>query len=151
MRPMPSPIFIDASIPIYAGGRLHPLREPARQILLLVADKPGAFFTDAEVLQELIHRYLALHLWPDGRLVVERFAEAMRGRVEPIYAENVEAAAILVDRYPRMSARDLLHTSVMQRVGSDRIVSADRDFDRVHGLQRLDPAHFAGWRASVEA
>ena len=59
---MTLPIFLDTNVPIYAAGRPHALKKPCAQILMLVAERPHAFLTDAEVLQELLHRYLALHL-----------------------------------------------------------------------------------------
>jgi predicted nucleic acid-binding protein len=71
---MPSPIFLDANVPVYAAGRPHALKEPCLQVLALAAERPQAFLTDAEVLQELLHRYLALHLWPQGKEVFDRFA-----------------------------------------------------------------------------
>lgn len=64
---MPSPIFLDANVPIYAAGRPHALKEPCVEVLTRVAERPQAFITDAEVLQELLHRYLALGRWPQDR------------------------------------------------------------------------------------
>ena len=85
--------FIDTNVPIYAAGRSHPLKEPSTQVLMLAADHPRAFVTDAEVMQELLHRYLALRLWPQGREVFHRFTELMQGRVEAIEPADVERAA----------------------------------------------------------
>ena len=45
------------------------------------------FVTDSEVLQEMMHRYLASGRWTLGREVVRAFAEAMRGRIEPVHGE----------------------------------------------------------------
>ena len=39
-----------------------------------------------------------------------------------------------------MSARDLVHWAVMQRVGAERIITADTDFDRLPGVERLSAA-----------
>jgi predicted nucleic acid-binding protein len=50
-----------------------------------------------------------------------------------------------------LSARDLLHAAVMTRIGADQIVSADRGFDRLPDLTRLDPAELVDWRARVPA
>ena len=55
--------FIDANVPIYAAGREHPYKSPCADILRMVAENPQAFITDAEVLQELVHRYLAQGRW----------------------------------------------------------------------------------------
>lgn len=38
---------------------------------------------------------------------------------------------------------------VMQRLGSDRIVSADTDFDGLPGVTRLDPADVTDWAAGL--
>ena len=141
--------FLDANVPIYAAGRAHPLKEPCIQVLLLAAEHPQAFVTDAEVLQELLHRYLALRLWTQGRHVFERFAELVQGRVEAVQARDVELAARLADSYQELGGRDLLHAAVMQRLGLRYIVSADRNFDRLSDVERLDPAHWDKWRGSV--
>ena len=84
-----------------------------------------------------------------GREVVRAFSEAMRGRIEPVHGEDVTLAAELADRHPGVSARDLVHAAVMQRLGVDRIISADTDFDQLEGLDRLDPARIGEWGSSI--
>ena len=144
---MTPPIFLDTNVQVYAAGRPHALQEPCLQILTLVAGRPAAFITDAEVLQELLHRYLALRLWePQGKRSLGSFAELMKERVEPIYAPDVEQAAVLAGQFPGMEARDLLHTAVMKRLGISQIVSADAGFDRLVEVKRLDPAQVATWQ-----
>lgn len=146
---MISRIFVDANVPIYAAGRDHPRKGPSGEVMALAAEFTDAFFTDAEVVQELLHRYLALRLWPQGRDVVERFVAIMRGHVESIHLADVEDAMQAAEGQMRRSARDLLHLSVMKRVGARHIVSADRDFDSVPGLVRFDPAAHSTWRAKL--
>ena len=58
----------------------------------------------------------------------------------PSTGRFVSLAAELADRHPGISARDLVHVAVMQRLGINRIISADTDFDRLEGIDRLDPA-----------
>ena len=77
------------------------------------------------------------------------FAEAMSGRIEPVYGEDVTRAAGLADRHPGVSARDLVHKAVMQRLGAERIISADTDFDRLEGTDRLDPVRVDQWQGSI--
>jgi len=141
--------FGDANVPIYAAGRAHPLKEPCVQVLLLAAEHPQAFVTDAEVLQELIHRYLALRLWPQGRGAFHRFSDILRERVEAVQAVDVQHAAGLADTHPELGARDLLHVAVMHRLGVRRIISAVIGFDRLPEIERLDPAQEPGWRHLV--
>ena len=144
-------VFIDTNVPIYAAGGDHPLREPCSRILRSVAEGPRPFVTDSEVLQELLHRYLALGRWELGREVIRTFAEAMHGRVEPVHAEDVLTASGLANRQSSVSARDLVHTAVMQRMRTGRIISADTDFDRIEGVERLDPARIGEWEPTISA
>ncbi len=141
--------FIDANVPIYASGREHPNKEPCAQILMMVAESPMSFVTDVEVLQELLHRYLASGRWSSGRQVFQSFAEVMHGRIEPVYVEDIHLAGSLADRHPGVSARDLVHASVMERLGADRIISADTDFDRLPGVTRLEPTLVGEWGDSL--
>ena len=146
---MTSAIFIDTNIPAYASGREHAYKEPCARILMMAAEQPSLFVTNAEVLQELLHRYLSSDRWALGREVIESFAEVMHGRIEPILGEDVQLAASLADHHPPMSSRDLLHAAVMQRLGLYRIVTADTDFDGLPGVTRLDPADVTDWGAGL--
>lgn len=157
-----SRLFIDANVPTYAAGREHPLKEPCQEVLRLAASHPNAFCTDAEVLQEMLHRYLSLKRWPEGKRVVADFATVMRGSVEAVRAEDAVLACGLVDVLLgsplaelgsdfRLAARDLLHAAVMRRTESTQIVSADADFDELapEGIERLDPAEVERWSDEV--
>jgi predicted nucleic acid-binding protein len=143
-------IFIDTNVPVYAVGRPHPLKDPARRVIALVAEDPDAFVTSVEVIQELLHRYLSGGRWEAGRHVVEQFMILMEARIEPVLLEDMQTAVRLADESAGVSARDLLHAAVMRRLGSTHIVSADRDFDRIEGVQRLDPATVDSWSASLQ-
>ncbi len=144
-------IFLDANVPIYAAGRPHALKAPCARVLELAAQRRSAFMTDAEVLQELLHRYLALRLWSQGQIVFRSFAQLMEERVRPVEAEDVELAASLAERHVRLSARDLLHIAVMLHAGVATIVSADRAFETVRGITRFDPAEVAAWTPRIGA
>jgi len=41
--------------------------------------------------------------------------------------------------------RDLVHLAVMRRAGCTHIVTADRGFDGLSGIQRLDPLDVDRW------
>lgn len=45
----------------------------------------------------------------------------------------------LVDRYPRLEARDIVHVATCLHEGITEIISPDRGFDAVDGLTRIDP------------
>ena len=142
-------VFIDANVPIYAAGGDHSLKEPCARILRSVAEDPRPFVTDSEVLQQLLHRYLALGRRELGREVLRTFAEAMHGRIEPVHAEDVLTASGLAEQHRGVSARDLVHAAVMQRLGAGHIISADTDFDRLDDVERLDPARIGEWESTI--
>jgi predicted nucleic acid-binding protein len=119
----------------------------------MASERPRSFFTDAEVLQELLHRYLALRVWPRGGEVIRNFSTIMRGRVEPIRDTDVEAAVTLADHHlsSGLSARDLLHAVVIARIGATEVISADKGFDKLPELELLDPKDFDTWHARLDA
>lgn len=143
--------FIDANVPIYAAGREHPNKEPCAHVLMMVAEHSQLFVTDCEVLQELLHRYLASGRWTLGREVIQAFAEVMSDRIEPVYFEDVDLAVKLADNHMQVSARDLVHAAVMQRLGTNKIISVDTDFDNLPGITRLAPTDVSDWGPSLLA
>ena len=143
--------FIDTNIPMYASGRDHRLKTPSRRIIEAASASRSRFFTDAEVLQELIHRYQAIKEWRGrGDHVFADFVLVMEGRIEPMFAQDVQRAAQLADVYPILSARDLVHLAVMERAGATAIVTADTAFDNLDGVERLDPADAEAWLPRFE-
>jgi predicted nucleic acid-binding protein len=92
--------------------------------------------TDAEVFQEILHRYIAIN----RREVIQPAFDALLGLVDSVLAvdqETVIAAKQIVHGYPRLSARDALHLAVMRLHGIDRILSFDSGFDGIRGITRM--------------
>jgi len=52
-------IFIDSNIPMYLVGSSHPHKIDAQQMLERAVSANERLVTDAEVLQEILHRYTA--------------------------------------------------------------------------------------------
>ena len=117
-------------------GADHPNKTTARLLLeqAIVDNEPLA--TDAEVLQELLHRYTAI----GRRDAIGPAWEALIGVVDvvhPIELEDVLRARRLLDAAPTLSARDAVHLAVMQRRGISRILTFDTGFDGILGLARV--------------
>jgi hypothetical protein len=142
---IPTPVFVDANIPMYAGGAEHRLKARCVRVLQLTKESPDRFATSAEVLQEIIHRYTAIRRWKQGRELFADFASVLFERVHPIYIVDVLRAAELADTLTNLSARDLLHLAVMHRLGIAQIVSTDEKFDDISGIERLDPMLVDEW------
>ncbi len=53
-------IFVDSNIPMYLIGEPHPHKIDAQQLLERCITDRERLVTDAEVLQEILHRYVAI-------------------------------------------------------------------------------------------
>ena len=92
--------------------------------------------TDAEVLQEILHRYVAI----DRRDAIQPAFDAVLGIVDEVFAvtaSDVERAKGIVLGKRGLSARDALHAAVMEREDIHQILSFDRGFDALPGIERL--------------
>lgn len=130
-------VFIDTCIPMYAAGRDHPLKVSCIEILLTVAQGKLEAYTDTEVFQEILHRYLSLNRRPDGLKIFSLFSEIMYGFVLPVnHQDMLQVAKLAKDNSLRhLSSRDLVHLAVMLNNGIERIITADRGFLQVPGIQ----------------
>jgi predicted nucleic acid-binding protein len=136
---MADPVFVDANVPMYAVGAAHPLKQSCVDFLEAVARGEIVALTDAEVLQEILHRYSALSQRERAIEVVRLFVKVVP-TVLPITLADVEGALDVHRRYAGLQARDSLHVAVMANNGARRILSADQHFDVVGEVQRFDPA-----------
>jgi uncharacterized protein len=128
--------FVDSNVPMYLLGAPHPHKADTRTLLdrLVAAGEP--LVTDAEVLQEVLHRYKAIQR-PDAIEPAFRTVLDLVDDVYPIEKRDVLRAAEIAKVKPQLSARDAIHVSVMERHGVTSILSFDADFDAWPGLQRI--------------
>jgi predicted nucleic acid-binding protein len=129
-------ILVDSNIPMYLVGAPHPHKIDAQSLLATAVSAGERLVTDAEVLQEICHRYAAI----GRRDAIQPAFDALLGVVDevlPIEREDAEAAKEILLRYAPLSARDAVHAAVMGRCGIERIMTFDRGFDAYPGIGRL--------------
>jgi uncharacterized protein len=131
-------ILIDTNVIMYAAGAAHPNKLASVAMLRRVGAGEVEATIDAEVLQEILHRYRAIGRWKDGRRVYD-LARQIFPEVVPITAAILDRVRAILDTNSQMMARDALHAAVVIAEGMDGICSYDRDFDRVASLTRVDP------------
>ena len=127
-------ILVDSNIPMYLVGADHPHKAAARTLLERAITDAEVLVTDAEVLQEILHRYVAI----DRRDAIETATAALLDIVDevfPVERADVERARKIV-LTTRLSARDAIHLAIARRRGVDRILTFDRAFDEVGGIER---------------
>jgi hypothetical protein len=129
-------ILVDSNMLMYAGGAEHPNKKLAVAFLKRVAGGEVDATIDAEVLQEIIHRYRALRRWPEGQLVYE-LARGLFPEVLAITGAVMDHAKQIADADGRISARDAIHAAVVAEYRLEGICTFDRDFDRIRGCRRV--------------
>ncbi len=129
-------IFVDSNIPMYLVGAAHPHKTDAQVLLERLAAAGRRLVTDAEVFQEILHRYTAIQrrdaIAPAFRVIMEVVDD-----VFGIEKTDVLRAGEMTQNAAWLSARDALHIAIMERHEVRSIMSFDADFDRWPGLKRI--------------
>lgn len=131
-------ILIDANIFMYAAGRESPQRLPCQRFLeRVVSGEAPEVCTDAEVLQEILHRYRSLKVPEVGF----KLFDAITHLGIPILAVTDRAMAEarrLLEDYSSLSTRDGVHLGVMWEHGIEEVLSYDRNFSEVSWVKRTE-------------
>ncbi|MGH7837642.1 MAG: type II toxin-antitoxin system VapC family toxin, partial [Candidatus Binataceae bacterium] len=109
---------------MYLIGAAHPHKADARRLLEKFASERERLVTVAEVLQEILHRYMAIN----RREAIQAAFEALFSVVNDVFEIDraaAERAKEIVMGHARMSARDAIHLAVMEKHGVARIFSFD--------------------------
>lgn len=129
-------ILIDSNVPMYLVGAAHAHKVDALRLLEKLISERQRLVTDAEVLQEILHRYVAI----DRRDAIQPAFDAILRIVDQVLSVDEAAARrakeiVLGNR--RFSARDALHIAVMEQHDIEQILSFDSGFDGFPGIARL--------------
>ena len=121
---------------MYLTGAPHRHKADAQVLLERLTAAGERLVTDAEVLQEILHRYAAINkreaIGPTMQATLD-----IADEIFPIQKGDVLRASEIVQNPAFLTARDAIHVSVMERQGIRAILSFDADFDRWPGLKRI--------------
>jgi uncharacterized protein len=129
-------IFVDSNIPMYLVGAHHPHKTDAQRLVEKLISDRQRLVTNAEVLQEILHRYVAIN----RRDAMQPAFDAILRITDVVLAVSrgaAERAKDIVLGAPKMSARDALHLAVMEENEVTRILSFHAGFDGYPGVQRI--------------
>lgn len=129
-------VFIDSNIPMYLIGAAHPHKTDAQRLLERCIALEQRLVTDAEVLQEILHRYAAIGR-PDAIQPAFDSLLGVTDEVFPVERIDAEKAKDVLLGSKGLSARDALHVAIMRRYGVSEILSFDTGFDGCPGIKRL--------------
>ena len=122
---------------MYLVGAEHPHKVDARRLLERAIAENRRLVTDAYVLQEILHRYVAIErrdaIQPCFEVVLEIVDEVL-----PVDLDIIQKAREIVIGHPNLTARDAVHLAVMRIHDIENILSFDhRHFDGLPGINRL--------------
>lgn len=121
---------------MYLIGAPHPHKSDAQRWLEKLVSDRQRLVTDAEVLQEILHRYVAIN----RRDAIQPAFDALLGvadQVLPVDRRVAERAKEIVLGRRHMSARDAVHLAIMEQHGIEQILTFDSGFDGFPGITRL--------------
>lgn len=129
-------IWIDSNTLMYLVGGPHPNKFQAQNLLHRLTANRERLVTDAEVLQEILHRYTAIN----RRDAIQPAFDALLGLVDEVFDVSqgaLERAKQIVLSYNQLSARDAVHLAIMEQQGVEQVLSFDRGFDRFPKISRV--------------
>jgi len=132
-------ILLDANIFMYAAGRESPRREPCQAFLAAMVGSPGSSAcTDAEVLQEILHRYRSIGRAELGFRIFDSVV-ALGVPILPVGEDEVRRARRLLASHAGLSTRHGVHLGVMEAHSITEVLTYDRGFDAVPWASRGVP------------
>lgn len=140
MSPLSGQYLVDTNVFLYARGGDHPYRAPCRHILTGVRDGELHLLASVELVQEFAH--VLLRRGVERSLVMDEAGEVRRQcTLHPFDGEVLTVALGLLRHHPGLEARDSVHAATAMAAGVPRILSADRVFDGLKEVERVDPVN----------
>src|SRR5216684_1911955 len=113
-----APALLDTAVPMYAAGTPHPYRDACQLVMTEIASGRMQAVIDAEVIQEILHRYGALARYADAANMA-RDLMTLVPQVLPVTAADMQTAVTHFQQYAPQGvrARDAIHAAVMRNHG----------------------------------
>lgn len=128
----------DTNVLVYAVGAPHPYREACRAIVAGQGEGLLSGEVTAVVIAEFAHQ--RLRQVRDRREASDAARQVGAAfRVHAVGEDDAELALDLFARSAGLDAFDALLAATALNRGVDAVVSADRAFDAVEGIERMDP------------
>ncbi len=138
------PYFLDTNVFMYAAGQAHPLKGPCVEVLQQVTREVIDATINTEVLQEILYRYSAIGELTRGLRLARLAVDQVGGNVLSVTLTDMHRAFDLMERYgTSIKSRDAIHAATLMTHRLTHLISADRHFDTIEGITRLDPREAA--------
>jgi len=132
-------IVVDTTVLLHAVGGTHAYAGPSRQLLEAVAAARAPATTTAEVIQEFVH----VRARRRGRADAATLGRDAATLLSPLLNATesiVEQALRLYERHERLGAFDAFLAAAALESEAEVVVSGDRAFADVEGLEWVEPS-----------
>jgi len=134
-----SPVFIDSNIFFYSIIRDQKYGEASVDIITDIYDKKLVAATTSLVLLEVanaLRKYKVPQIWRRIRAIL-----SLPVKIIEMDISTIKKAIKLAERY-RMSPYDAAHIIACMDKGINTIISADKEFDKIKEIKRVDPLEY---------
>ena len=137
--------FIDTTVFMYARGKDHDYKKSCSNIILAIGSglfkkRLGQPVIDSELHQEILYRYSHIGKW-DTAISLLSDLQKMNIHTLPIGKEETSSIIDFSKKYidTGIPPRDIVHAAVMNINNIEKIITADKDFDKIQEVERIDP------------
>ncbi len=131
-------IVVDTTVLVYAKGEGHPLREPCRVLIELIAAGRIEATTTSEVIQEFVHVRARRHPRREAAQLGRSYAELL----SPLLTIGHDALVTglrLFERHRALGAFDAVLAAAAIASEAEALISADRTFAEVRAVNHVSP------------
>jgi hypothetical protein len=132
-------IVLDTTVLVYAVGDEHPLKGPSRGLIEAIAESRVEATTSVEVLQEFVHVRARRRDRHDAAVRGRELLRLLGPLIGPGDAE-LGVAMGLFEQYDGLGMFDAVLAATAILMGADALISADRAFAAIRGLNHFDLA-----------
>lgn len=138
--------FLDTNVFVYVADPSSPCCAGSRRVTAAIADGGLEAATSTSVIEELWHLELSGRV--PGLVGAARAAHTLLAPVVPVTHETI-AVALGLAAPAAMGANDRVIVAACAQACIEVVVTADRAFDGLAGLRRVDPADLTAVEALI--
>ena len=128
---------------MYAAGKPHPYKDACVRIVSDVENRRLNAAINTEIVQELLYRYSMIGMVTQG-VQLSRHVLKLPLTVFPVTETDAHSAIDLFEQYHAtgLKPRDAIHAATLRQHDIRSMISADRDFDVLSFMTRIDPLDY---------
>lgn len=136
-------VFLDVNVFMYAAGKPHFYKDACVRIVADVENGRLNAAINTEIVQELLYRYSMIGMVTQG-IQLSRYVLKLPLIILPVTETDMRSALFVFEQYHAagLKPRDAIHAATLRQHHIRTIISADKDFEGLPFLTRIDPLDY---------